>query len=192
MMMLWLRLYLLAGLVLHKGVWEVLKQRTRGTGAAAPRQNATIVRILKAVKIALLAGLVAQTVLPEVLPITEDPRVLRMVGAVLYTLGLCIAVAGRLQLGDNWTDIETPQVSGRQAVVAVGLYRYVRHPIYVGDLLLVTGFELALNSWLVVGVVGLIPYVVRQAMHEEEMLAARLPGYGSYCSQTWRFVPFVV
>jgi len=190
--MVFLRLYLLAGLVLHKGVWEVLKHRTRATGVAASRPETATVRILKGVKVAMLIGFAAQAVLPELLRITDDPRGLRLLGTVVYTLGLCVAVAGRIQLGDNWTDIETPQVSGRQAVVAVGLYRFVRHPIYVGDLLLVLGFELALNSWLVLGVVALIPYVVRQAAREEEMLAARVAGYRSYCSQTWRFVPFVV
>lgn len=190
--MIWLRLYLLAGLVLHKMVWEVLKRARRHDLAAEPPRPSVTTRVLKGVKIAMLAGLLTQTMVPEMLPITGDPATLRVVGAAVYTLGLCIAIAGRLQLGDSWTDIETPQVSGQQAVVMIGLYRYVRHPIYVGDLLLVLGFELALNSWLVVGVVALIPYVVRQALHEEEMLAERLAGYASYCAQTWRFVPFVV
>jgi protein-S-isoprenylcysteine O-methyltransferase Ste14 len=78
-----------------------------------------------------------------------------------------------------------------QGVVASGVYAYVRHPIYVGDLLLLLGLELALNSWLVAGVLILAPVVVLKAIKEERMLAEELPGYDSYCHRSKRFIPFV-
>ncbi|HEV8525468.1 MAG TPA: hypothetical protein VGQ71_13300, partial [Terriglobales bacterium] len=66
-----------------------------------------------------------------------------------------------------------------------------RHPIYVGDLLLLVGLELALNSWLVMAVLGLVPFVLRKAILEERILAERLPGYGEYIRRTKRFIPYV-
>lgn len=183
------RLYLLAGLVAHKLVWEVLKRRDRPPAAGRTPNTA---RLLKAVKTAILAGLVVQTLLPELFPIMTDPQPLRVIGIALYTVGLAVALLARVQLGANWSDIEAPQILQRQTVVDRGIYRYIRHPIYTGDLLLLCGFELALNSWLVLGLVAMLPYVVRQALREEQLLARTLPGYAAYCARTKRLIPFLV
>jgi protein-S-isoprenylcysteine O-methyltransferase Ste14 len=140
-------------------------------------------------KIAILAGLIGQLFLAEVLPILPDPGVLRRAGALLFTFGLGIAVVGRLQLGQNWSDIEAGQLRSDHALVCRGLYRYIRHPIYPGDLLLLAGLELALNSWLILGVLAVVPYVFRQVAREEQVLLAKLPGYQEYCKRTNRFLP---
>ncbi len=186
-----LRLYLLAGLVLHKAVWELLKRRPGAR--SANRAPADPFRLaVKVVKVSILLGLMAQTLLPEVLPIAAEPGVLRAAGIVISTLGLLTAILARLQLGDNWADIETPEHASRQALVANGIYRLIRHPIYIADLALLIGFELALNSWLVLLAMALAPVVLRQAIREEQALAAALPGYDDYCRRTRRFIPYVV
>ncbi len=205
--MILLCVYLLVGLVAHKFVWELLKRRSRGAGDFRPsptpgRDGApsmghpTRVIAVKTVKVAILLGLVAQVIAQmfamEVLPITDQPMIARWIGAALYTIGWLVAVLGRLQLGGNWSDIEAATVLDKQTVVTHGLYRYIRHPIYVGDLLLLAGFEIALNSWLVLGVAALAPVVLRQAVREESQLAKHLPGYRDYCRSTKRFIPFVV
>jgi len=185
-----LRLYLLAGLGAHKLVWEVLKRRQPAGTAAPPERPAPVALFLKGVKLAILSGLVMQAIMPDILPISADPRAVRAVGAVLFTAGLVMAILGRLHLGDNWSDIESAPL--RQAVVDTGIYRYVRHPIYGGDLLLLLGFELSVNSWLVLGVGLVVPYVLWRAAREEALLAEALPGYAAYRRRTRRFVPFVV
>ncbi len=187
-----LRGYLLAGLIAHKLIWEVLKRRSASTGAPPATRRSLRVHFVKTVKIAILLGLVLQTVLSERFPISPDATTLEIAGLAIYTLGWLTAVISRWQLQENWTDIETPGVMEEQAVVTRGLYRWIRHPIYVGDLLLLYGLELALNSWLVIGVVLLTPVVLRQAMQEEALLADRLPGYRAYCASTKRFIPFLV
>ena len=181
-----LRLYLLAGLVAHKALWEWMK---RGKRKSAPAKLQT--GVVKAAKIAILCGIVVQTLLPEILPIADDPWMLRVAGTGLFTLGLAIAIVGRVQLGSNWSDIETAEVLRQHSVVSRGIYRYMRHPIYVGDLVLLIGLELALNSWFVLGALALTPIVLRQAMREEQALVATLPGYADYCARTKRFIPFV-
>jgi protein-S-isoprenylcysteine O-methyltransferase Ste14 len=185
-----LRLYLLAGLVIHKLVWEVLKRRTPSRGRRAPQSAFAV--LLKGAKMAILVGLVAQTLSPEFVPITNHPLLLRVCGVSLFTFGLCVAILGRVQLGDSWADIEAAQVLQHQSVVVIGLYRHIRHPIYIGDLVLLLGLELSLNSWLVLGVGVLAPYVVWRAVREERMLSAQLPEYDAYCARTWRFVPFLL
>jgi protein-S-isoprenylcysteine O-methyltransferase Ste14 len=184
-----LRCYLLVGLVAHKAVWEILKRRqpTR----SAPQNPSPKARLLSAAKVLILAAIVVQTVAPELFPIARDPATLRIAGTTIYTLGLLIAVTARLQLGRNWSDIEKSAVLQDHALVARGLYRWVRHPIYAGDVLLLLGLELALNSWIVAAVAVLALYVRRQAMSEERALLRTLPGYDQYYRRTARFLPFL-
>ncbi|HEU4370449.1 MAG TPA: isoprenylcysteine carboxylmethyltransferase family protein [Methylomirabilota bacterium] len=183
------RLLLFLGLVAHKAVWEILKRADRPERRAAVP---VLLRLVKALKIGVLAFLLVQTLFLEVLPIAATPGRLQVLGGALYLLGLATAIAARVQLGRNWLDLESFDVLPSQTIVDRGIYRYVRHPIYTGDLLLVTGLELALNSWLVLAAVPLAAFVVRQVLAEETLLARTLPSYARYCAGTKRFIPFVV
>ena len=189
-MMVLLRVYLLAGLLVHKAVWELMKKRGGGRRPARPQASLRM-KLVKTVKIGILAGILLQTLLPDIFPLSSGSTPIRSVGALIYTVGLVVALLGRTQLGQNWSDIESPGVKKTQAVVSAGLYRYIRHPIYVGDLLLLVGLELALNSWLVFLAAFLVPLVLHRAVREERLLIQTLPGYGLYCRQTKRFIPFL-
>ncbi|MGE3167614.1 MAG: isoprenylcysteine carboxylmethyltransferase family protein [Pyrinomonadaceae bacterium] len=175
--------------MIHKVIWEVLRQRADDKPVES---KALTLTLIKGIKISILLGVIVQIWLPaDVFPIAVNSLPVRSVGVVVYTLGLITAIAARIQLGKNWANIETGQVLERQSVVAKGVYGYVRHPIYVGDLLLLFGLELALNSWLVLGVLILAPIVMLKAVKEEQMLINALPGYAAYCSRSKRFIPFV-
>lgn len=185
-----LKIYLLAGLVFHKVLWEIMKRRQGGiqvTGTGTLKSQ-----LVKLVKLTILLGIIAQTVLPDILPITDEPLKVRLAGLAIFTLGLLTAVSARIQLGRNWSDIEDGKIADNHAVVSQGIYGYIRHPIYTGDILLLLGLELCLNSWLVLGVVVLTPVVARQAVKEELKLIDSLPGYAAYARQTKRFIPFLV
>lgn len=187
--MLALQLYLFAGLVLHKVIWEVLRMKSGGSQQSTT--SAWIVAV-KLVKIAIFIGILVQIWIPDVLPISTDPRLVRTTGIALFSLGLLTAITARIQLGKNWSNIESGQVLNDQAVVDHGIYGYVRHPIYTGDLLLLIGLELALNSWLVVLAVLLVPIVTWKAVKEERMLVRELAGYAEYHQRTKRFIPFLI
>lgn len=186
-----LRLVLFAGLVFHKFVWEAMKIGGRAP-SAPPRSSSVFKRLVKYAKSAVLIGLVIQTLFLDLFPISDRPAELRVWGVVLFAVGLAVAVVGRLQLGKNWANLEDYQLLQGQALVKTGLYQYVRHPIYTGDLLLLVGLELALNSWLVLGVLVPLIVVLRQTSAEELLLAKALDGYEEYRKNTKRFIPFVV
>jgi protein-S-isoprenylcysteine O-methyltransferase Ste14 len=109
----------------------------------------------------------------------------------MYAAGLGVAMLGRLQLGRNWANIEDAQVLPDQQVVQSGVYRYVRHPIYAGDLLMLTGLQLALNSWLVLAVLLPFGVVLKRTAAEEGLLVERFPEYSQYQQRTKRLIPFV-
>jgi protein-S-isoprenylcysteine O-methyltransferase Ste14 len=190
-----LRIILLSGLVLHKVVWEVMKK-----GEKAPKpEKQTVPRSLKSLLISLvklgkmffLGFLIVQTIALNVLPIEADVTGIRIVGIIIYIGGLALAISGRVQLGKNWANLEDYQVLSGQSLVQSGIYRYIRHPIYGGDILLVLGLELALNSWLFLVVIPLALVVCRQAKAEESLLAKKMPEYRAYQAGTKMFVPFV-
>jgi protein-S-isoprenylcysteine O-methyltransferase Ste14 len=190
-----LRLFLLSGLVLHKAVWEVLKragQKQSAPGGGNSKAGDPMLALTKAVKIGILLGILAQTVSPVILPLAADPTGLRVAGAALFAAGLALAIVARFQLGRQWSDIEVGSVSRDHSVIDTGVYGLIRHPIYTGDLMLLAGLELALNSWLVLAVAALAAAVFWKSGKEERKLAAELPGYREYQLRTKKFIPFVV
>jgi protein-S-isoprenylcysteine O-methyltransferase Ste14 len=182
------------GLVLHKAVWEYMKRRDSGSGHISEPKTAesTLKRLLKLIKIGFLVFLVIQTLFLNLFPISDDPTAIRIIGVVVYTLGLIIAIIGRIQLGNNWVNLEDYQVIGGQELVQTGIYSYIRHPIYTGDVLLILGLELALNSWLVLITIPLMIYVLKQTKAEEAILSQSFPNYEDYSRHTKMFIPYIV
>ena len=80
-----------------------------------------------------------------------------------------------------------------QKVVSTGLYALVRHPMYMGALLLFTGISPSLGSWWGLLVYLLImPALVWRIYNEERFLTKNLPGYGEYKNRVrYRLMPFV-
>jgi protein-S-isoprenylcysteine O-methyltransferase Ste14 len=186
-----LRLALFLGLMVHKLVWEVLKKSARLQKFQRPSLGIPGKWLIKSVKALALAFFAIQTLFLDLFPIVEQPSALRFWGTTMFFIGLCTALVARVQLGNNWVDIEDYQVLPEQSLTTTGIYRYIRHPIYSADVLLLIGLELALNSWLVVTVVIPLLIAVKQALAEEALLAQVFPSYQAYCRRTKRFIPFI-
>ncbi len=185
-----LRVLLFSGLVFHKLVWEIWKRKYPSGAKFKP--STLVKRIVKLCKVAFLVFLLVQSLFLDIFPIHNAPPYLRYLGVTLFILGLCISISGRIRLGQNWADLEDQRVLPKQELVTVGIYHYIRHPIYLGDVFLVTGFELALNSWLFLLGFMIAMVVIRQAILEEKLLKNAFPEYGEYCMRTKRFLPFIV
>ena len=179
-------------MIFHKAVWEYLKKGSPADTSRSKSFQLNLKSLVKIFKSLVLLFLVVQTLFLSVFPILQNPLVLRVVGTLVYSLGLAVAVIGRFQLGRNWANLEDYQVIPDQQLVRDGIYRFIRHPIYTGDILLVLGLELALNSWLVLIVVPLVILVVRQTLAEEAILSRAFSGYEDYRQQTKMFIPFIV
>ena len=80
-----------------------------------------------------------------------------------------------------------------QTVVTAGPYGYVRHPMYVGILVLFLCLGPALASWyaLIPGLAIDVLFIVRTAK-EDKMLREELPGYEEYARRVrYRLIPGV-
>src|SRR5713101_9898285 len=113
-----LRLILVAGLVAHKVAWELMKTRSGRASTVPAPMPSRLKRLVKYGKTAVLIFLVIQTLFLDILPIGEQAMPLRLAGLLIYGLGLAVAITGRLQLGQNWSNLEDYRVRPGQALVS--------------------------------------------------------------------------
>jgi protein-S-isoprenylcysteine O-methyltransferase Ste14 len=87
----------------------------------------------------------------------------------------------------------TIQVEPGQIVISTGPYRLVRHPMYLGAMVMFIFTPLALGSyWTMPAFVLVIPVIVFRLLNEEAFLATSLPGYDDYRGQTrFRLIPYL-
>jgi protein-S-isoprenylcysteine O-methyltransferase Ste14 len=87
----------------------------------------------------------------------------------------------------------TVVVEKGQKVVTTGPYSIIRHPMYLGTLVMYTATPVALGSYVAVPLfLLLVPIIVLRTMNEEEVLRRDLPGYVEYCKKTrHRIIPFI-
>jgi len=80
-----------------------------------------------------------------------------------------------------------------QKVISTGLYAFVRHPMYMGVLVMMIGVPIALGSWWGLAILALIfPVLVWRILDEEKLLTNDLPGYGAYTQKVrYRLVPYL-
>jgi protein-S-isoprenylcysteine O-methyltransferase Ste14 len=92
----------------------------------------------------------------------------------------------------RYLDRSVSVLAQAREVVAQGPYRWVRHPLYVGELVSSLGLAIAVNSYpallLWVAMCGLQAY---RAVREEQVLSQALPAYRSYRSRTAALLPGV-
>jgi protein-S-isoprenylcysteine O-methyltransferase len=117
---------------------------------------------------------------------------LQWAGIAVMVVGIAIRSTAIAQLGR----FHTPNVAvlADHRLMQDGLYRWVRHPSYLGALVAFVGLGLALGNWLSLAVIVLVmpaAYLFR-IREEDAALAAGLgEPYRDYCRRTKRLIPGV-
>jgi protein-S-isoprenylcysteine O-methyltransferase Ste14 len=113
------------------------------------------------------------------------------VAVATCALGLFVAIWSRKELGAEWSqDVELKQ---GHKLVERGPYRFMRHPIYTGHLLM--GLGTAIASGLLVAFAGLASFAVGfwiKLNQEERLLLRGFPGeYPAYKARVKALIPYV-
>lgn len=86
------------------------------------------------------------------------------------------------------------QVAQGQGLVRTGLYARIRHPSYLGVLLIATGAALTVQSVpaALLALLLLVPVMILRMRDEERMLQDAFgASYETYRRESWRLVPFL-
>jgi protein-S-isoprenylcysteine O-methyltransferase Ste14 len=166
---------------------DALQRRTRSGPFAETRM------FQKFVNVGIIATVVAAGVvsgLDHRFGWSAVPTAAALIGNLLVAIGLFIA---ELVVIQNNYAAATITVEEDQPVVSTGLYGLVRHPMYVGALIMIVGMPLALASYwgLLTLIPGLLVFVAR-ITDEEKALRQDLNGYDEYTEKVhYRLLPGV-
>jgi protein-S-isoprenylcysteine O-methyltransferase Ste14 len=121
---------------------------------------------------------------------SQVPTPVVLIGDVLVAGGLGMAM---VVVHQNNYAAATITVEADQPVISTGLYGLVRHPMYVGALIMMVGMPLALDSyWGLVTVLPGVAVLALRIVDEEKMLRQDLAGYDAYTQKVhYRLVPGV-
>lgn len=132
----------------------------------------------------------------SILPIQHVFPLHDSVGFGIFLCGIGISIWARLNISTNWTpgyNYAYYTVRKSQTITKIGIYTYIRHPIYVGIFLAYVGAELIAQSYVSVVLLGLFVIMYIQAKKEEKLLSKRFgKEYKDYMKKTKMFIPFIL
>jgi protein-S-isoprenylcysteine O-methyltransferase Ste14 len=113
-------------------------------------------------------------------------------GLAIMLFGLLMRVWAARTLGEFYT--RTLRVTENQQIVEKGPYKFVRHPGYLGVIMLYTGFGVASGNWIAtmaIVVFALIAYTYRIKREEAMLIAAFGDRYRDYMTRTRKIIPHI-
>jgi protein-S-isoprenylcysteine O-methyltransferase Ste14 len=153
-------------------------------------ETRTVQKVIVSALFAVFGGLMVFSALDHRFGWSSVPPAVSVAGDVMVAIGLGFALVVVIQ---NSYAAANVRVESGQQVVTTGVYGFVRHPMYLGTLILTIGTPLALGSWW--GLLFLVPGVVVlvfRILDEEKLLRQDLAGYDEYAEQVrYRLVPHV-
>lgn len=117
---------------------------------------------------------------------------LQLISWILLLISLYAVITGYLLLkrkGEPTANFENTSL-----LVKTGIYKLIRHPLYLSVFLLGTGIMLKNPELvqLILGAVNLIAVYITAKIEENEMIAKFGEEYRQYMKETKMFIPFIV
>jgi protein-S-isoprenylcysteine O-methyltransferase Ste14 len=117
--------------------------------------------------------------------------IVRWLGVFFSALGFALVFWSGLALGRQYSADVT--IQKEHHLITSSIYRYIRHPRYLGVIALSIGISLAFRSWI-----GLLASIVFTAVlvfriRDEETAMHKEFGseWESYCLRSWRLIPYI-
>ena len=120
-----------------------------------------------------------------------DSGIVRWLGVVLSALGFTLVFWSGLALGRQYSADVTIQEGHH--LITNSVYRYIRHPRYLGVIALSIGVSCIFRSWI--GLVASLFFLVvlLYRIKDEEMLMHEefSEEWEAYCKRSWRLIPYL-
>lgn len=129
----------------------------------------------------------------SIFPMPRLNSLIPILGVTLVFIGVVICIVSRHTLGKSWTNAKDYKTRTNQKLITGGVYRYIRHPIYLGVNLVLTGGEILVSSYLIVLLPLVYLWSYNQAKKEEKLLQIGFGHeYKNYKSKTYMFIPYII
>ena len=165
----------------------------RGTGKSLPYNpkqffGIRLFMIILAIALLFVLHVLPKSIRSHALGSTHTSTL--VIGFIVFWLGFMFAVWARITIGKNWGMPMTKKQDTH--LVTTGPYKYVRHPIYSGMLLMMIGSALVINIyWLMVLIVASVFFIYSARMEEKQLSKLFPSDYPKYRSHSKMLIPFV-
>lgn len=135
--------------------------------------------------IVVIAALKSNVVIsePHTLP-------LKIIGTILFILGVYLSVWARRYIGINWG--MPMSLKENPELITTGPYKHIRHPIYSGIMLATLGTALAVNYWWLILLLLAGSYFIYSAFTEEKDMKKQFPHkYEDYIKSSKMLIPYI-
>jgi protein-S-isoprenylcysteine O-methyltransferase Ste14 len=166
---------------------KLLERRVNAGPGAEKRAFQNVIQSFAALA---FAGIFVVSALDHRFGWSEVPTLIVFVGDALIVLGLYFVF---LVFRENSFAAGTIEVVAEQKVVSTGPYALVRHPMYIGALVMLVGVPLALGSlWGLLAIIPMTLVMVFRLLDEEKFLQQNLAGYAEYQSKVrYHLLPLI-
>jgi protein-S-isoprenylcysteine O-methyltransferase Ste14 len=120
-----------------------------------------------------------------------DISFLRWAGLALVVAGFLLITWTTVELGRQYSVYITLQQDHK--LITSGPYRYIRHPRYLGVMIVALGLALLFRSWIALAALPfLLGLLIFRLTDEEKLLREEFGAqWEEYVSKSWRLVPLI-
>ena len=114
-----------------------------------------------------------------------------LVGTFLAFTGLIVRIYSIRTLGKNFSYLVL--LKNHQSLITDGIYKKIRHPSYLGAIMLLVGCSFILSSvyGIILSLMISLAYIPRIKM-EEKLLISKFPKeYSKYSIKAWKLIPYI-
>jgi protein-S-isoprenylcysteine O-methyltransferase Ste14 len=106
-------------------------------------------------------------------------------------IGGLINLFALINIGKNFSARVKPNID--HFLVSNGIYKFIRHPRYLGLLLLHFGLAVSINHFLALGgvLICMIGFLYRIAVEEKYLAELYGQNWANYVQKSWKLIPFI-
>jgi len=176
-----------------KIIWENLPLFYKNESQVQGGYSQTVIDLFNNAKYLIYAILSLQLSF-SILPITNSQsiiNVLRVFGYTLVLSGFFISLRALHDLDKSWSSMVHYRIKKGQKLITSGVYKHIRHPIYLSVILELVGYELIVGSWIFI--FFFLASIIVFSLHierEEKLLEDYYKGqYNNYRVKSNKLIP---
>ena len=118
----------------------------------------------------------------------HDNAFFTYIGIAISSIAITLFISSKITLGNNYSPCYDQRKPNN--ITSSGLYRYIRHPIYSSNVLLLVGTFIISGSYLMlINILILSLFYAVSAYREEKYLVNNFTYYKTYSKNTGMFIP---